>query len=289
MRHSPRMRPRPRCPMASVTILGLLATGLPALAGSLEALETPRGWSRLEKERFLATAEIVEEKRLEVGVTGSRRATLSDGRFVHDAHIQSVNERRRSFTTATAHYLDFRDSYKYNIAAYRVSSLVGYDRVPVSVERKLGAETAAVTWWVDDVAMMETDRIQSGVQPPDLADFYHQMRQARVFAQLVYDFDLNTGNILITRDWDLWVVDFTRAFRRDRRLEDETQLEGRIDRRFLEGMRALTEEQLVEQVGPYLSKPEIKALLERRDRIVEYYEERTAELGAPFVVCELEH
>lgn len=289
MRHLPRTDARSRTSTVLLVLLGLLSMGLPAAAGALEDLETPRGWSRVEKERFLATAEIVRQEVLDVGVTGSRRATLSDGRFVHDAHIQSVNERRNHFTSSTAHYVDFRDSYRYNIAAYRVSVLVGYDRVPVSVERRLDAETAAVTWWVDDVAMMETDRLQARIQPPDLAAFYHQMRQARVFAQLVHDFDLNTGNLLITGDWDLWVVDFTRSFRRDRRLQDESQLEGRIDRRFLEGMRSLTEEQLTETVAPYLTKPEIKALLERRDRIVEYYDERLNELGAQFVLCELEH
>jgi len=42
----------------------------------------------------------------------------------------------------------------------------------------------------------------------------------RVFSQLVYDTDRNLGNVLISEDWHLWMIDFTRAFRNNPWLEN---------------------------------------------------------------------
>lgn len=276
---------------ASCGVALLILACLPgvAAAGAPQDQVAYASWARPDMEHFLESARLLGEEELSVGVTGSRRATLSDGRVSHRAHIQTVNLRAAHYSSGKAHYLDFRDSYKYNIAAYRVSVLVGYDRVPVSVERKVGEDLAAVTWWVDDVAMMETDRQAEAIIPPNVADFFHQLRQAHIFAQLISNVDLNTGNLLITDDWDVWSVDFTRSFRRERRLQDASELEGRIDRRFLEGMRSLTYESLEEFVSPYLTKQEIRALLERRDRIVDYYDHQIVEHGEVFVVCDAAH
>ena len=35
------------------------------------------------------------------------------------------------------------------------------------------------------------------------------MYRMRLFAQLIADTDRNTGNVLITSDWKLWMIDFT--------------------------------------------------------------------------------
>ncbi len=169
--------------------------------------------SRAEMENFLLTAEVVERRSLSVGITGSERATLTDGRLTHDAHIQIVDVWKLSYTTSQGTELNFRDSYTYNIAAYRLDKLLDLRMVPVSVERKVGGETAAVTWWVDDVLMMERDRFLKKIQPPELTSWNDQMYQVRAFNALVYNTDPNLGNVLITKDWKLWMVDFTRAFR----------------------------------------------------------------------------
>lgn len=116
--------------------------------------------SDAEKEQFLLTAKIVKSKRLDIGVTGSLRATLSDGKVTHDAHIQTVNVRKRKHESAAGVEYAFRDSFKFNIAAYRLDRLIGLGMVPVSVEREFKGEPAAFTWWVDDVMMMEKDRYQ---------------------------------------------------------------------------------------------------------------------------------
>ncbi len=52
------------------------------------------------------------------------------------------------FTSAFGTELNFRDSYKYNIAAYRLGRLLGLDMIPPSVERKVGGTYTAVIWWI---------------------------------------------------------------------------------------------------------------------------------------------
>ena len=96
--------------------------------------------SRAEMENFLLTAKIVKRRSLSVGITGSERATLTDGRLTHDAHIQTVDVWKLSYPTSQGTELNFRDSYTYNIAAYRLDKLLGLHMVPVSVERKVGGD-----------------------------------------------------------------------------------------------------------------------------------------------------
>ena len=69
-------------------VLGLtLALSAPVLA---QAPSASGELTREQKEEFLRTARIVKSERLSVGITDSRRATLTDGSVTHDAHIQTV-------------------------------------------------------------------------------------------------------------------------------------------------------------------------------------------------------
>ena len=93
------------------------------------------------------------------GVTASLQATLSDGKLTHDAHIQTIDEHQQQFTGNKGGVeFDFRDSWTFNIAGYKVDRLLGMNIVPVSVERHHGSNAAAFTWWLDDVMMDEEER-----------------------------------------------------------------------------------------------------------------------------------
>ena len=54
------------------------------------------------------------------GVTGTVRATLSDGTITHDASIQTIDESMREFRSNRGTELNFVDSWRYNVAAYRL-------------------------------------------------------------------------------------------------------------------------------------------------------------------------
>jgi hypothetical protein len=247
-------------------------------------LSGPGALSDTDKEVFLRTAEIQDRETVPIGVTKPQRARLDDGTFQHDAHIQTVDISR----DPDGPFRHFRDCYKYNVAAYRLATLLGFDRVPVSVERKIGKKKAAVTWWVDDVAMMEVEREDEDIQAPDPADFDHQMWQVRIFSQLVHNTDLNPGNVLITNDWKLWLVDFTRAFRVDHQI-DRAELAGRICRSLYRAIHDLEEELVRAELQPHLTEPEIEVVLKGRDEIVAHYDEQVAARGEAAVFCDEIH
>ena len=47
-----------------------------------------------------------------------------------------------------------------------------------------------------------------------------QLYAARIFHQLIADTDFNMTNLLITKDWRIWMIDFTRAFRLTKTIND---------------------------------------------------------------------
>jgi hypothetical protein len=239
-----------------------------------------------EMERFLQTAEVGRRKRLPIGITGSERATLTSGSLTHDAHIQTINQRRDRFEGARGIELNFRDSFVFNVAAYRLDRLIRLNMVPVSVVRKVAGREASVTWWLDDVLMMELDRYKKKIKPPDPAAWNKQMDDVRVFNELVYNTDANLGNVLVTRDWDIRLVDFTRAFRRFETLRDQKNLTPHISRRVYEGLKSLDEQRLAEKLSDLLTKSEMGAILSRRDKILAHYDVLIAGRGERAVVRE---
>ena len=88
-----------------------------------------------QMETFLLKARITKERDAGSGVTNSRRATLSDGQITHDAHIQTVDIAQQVFQAGRNTEVNFKDTYRYNIAGYRVARLIGLTTVPMSVER----------------------------------------------------------------------------------------------------------------------------------------------------------
>ena len=106
-------------------------------------------------ERFLKEAKVVKTKGIPKGVTSPIRATLSDGTITHDAQIQQVEEKKAQFDAPGAQEFNFEDSWRFNVAAYRVDKMIGLNMVPVSVSRTWQSKQGAFTWWIDDVMMDE--------------------------------------------------------------------------------------------------------------------------------------
>jgi hypothetical protein len=266
-----------------------IVLGLVLLAGVSRALlaqstpATPPSLTGEQLETFLLKARISNQRDAGGGVTGSRRATASDGQVTHDVHIQTIDEAKAVFESGRNTELNFKDTYRYNIAGYHVARLIGIDTVPMSVERAIDGKMAAVTWWVDDVKMDEKARTKAKVLGPDPVKTTKQLQIMRVFDELIQNKDRNQGNILWTSDFTMWLIDHTRAFRLGRSLLKPENL-TRCDRGLLERLRALTAESLAKAVGNSLTKQEQEALMIRRDLIVKHYDDRIARLGEPVVL-----
>jgi hypothetical protein len=84
----------------------------------------------------------------------------------------------------------------------------------------------------------------------------------------------------------MWLIDHTRAFRLGRELLKPEALE-RVERTLLERMRALTSAALAEAMDGSLTRPEIDALLARRDVIVKLFDDRIAMRGEAAVLYTL--
>ena len=247
-------------------------TPAPAPALSVEQIKT-----------FLKTAKVVRSATTDRGVTRPSRLTLSDGVITHDAVFQAIDERKLvanlgGGTRATTTELNFVDSYKYNIAAYELAGLVGLDdMMPVHVERRWNGKTGSISWFVPSL-MDESDRLKKKIDPPRPAEWNNQMYRMRVFSALVRDSDRNLTNVLITPDWKLVMIDFSRGFRLQTELLYPQDLR-KIDRAFLTKMGLLTKDTLQQATKNYLTNREVEAVMLRRDGLVAHFKRLIADLG----------
>ena len=258
--------------------LALVALVCLAAAGFLVGSDEPT-LNKEEMKQFLQTAKVINSREIGTGVTSPWRLTLSDGKLTHDAAFQSVNESKSAMQLASGRIeLGFRDSYRYNIAAFELAELLGLDdMMPVTVERKWKGKTGALSWWINwkwDEGM----RLKERLQPPDPNAWNKQMYKIWVFAQLVYDTDRNLGNVLITEDWKVWMIDFTRAFRLNPDLENPKNL-ARCERQLLEKLKLLDAAVVEQKTKGHLTKGEVQALMARRDKILAHFQKLIAQKG----------
>ena len=260
-----------------VLVVGLIVVLAPRAA----APQSPVPLTREQMERFLTTAEIVKERTTSDGVTRPVRATLSNGELTHDAQFQTVDQAKALFDAGKASEIGFTDTYRYNIAGYRLAQLVGLDTVPMSVERRYKGKNAAVTWWIDDVMFDESGRMKLGdtaMMGPDPQRTQRQIHIMRVWDELIQNRDRNRGNVLWTKDWTLWLIDHTRAFRTNTSLLKPDEL-IRIERTLFDKMKQLTEQSISQAMKGALTRPEIRSVLRRRDALVQHFEKLIAGRG----------
>ena len=269
---------RPAACAAALLLLPVLVAGQPAAA-------PPGVQSQLV---FLEKARVTDTRPIGKGITGALRVTLSDGARTHDAAFQSVAEENSAANRARgrkrAGEVDFVDHYRYNIAAWRLASLLGLaSMMPATIERTIGGRPGALSWWVDDVLMDEAERERRNAAPPSPLALVRQRQRMDLFAQLVRDTDRNKGNVIYTTRWDLVMLDFTRAFRLQPELRTPESL-AVVDRTLLARLRTLKAEEVARAAGEYLTAAEVEAVIARRARIVERFDRLIAERGAASVL-----
>jgi len=266
-----------------LAVLLLTSLAIPAPSFAQTAAPAPAPELTLEQMKdFLKNARVIRTRSTTKGVTAPKRVTLSNGTVTHDAVFQAIDEHKM---VAELHgkggaktELNFVDSYKYNIAAYNLSALLGLDHMmPVYVERRWNGQVGSISWFVETM-MDEGERLKKKVEPPSATDWNHQMYRMRVFASLARDTDRNVGNVLITPDWKVMMIDFTRAFRLQTELIYAKDL-GKIDRTLLAKLEELSFDAVKKAVDDFLTKSEIEAVMKRRDIIVAHFKKLIAEQG----------
>lgn len=258
---------------AIATICLLIAAAAPARTADDTSL------TKEQIKQFLLTAEVVGSKPSKKGVTHTTRLTLSNGTITHDASYQPIDEHKSEMKLESgATVFNFVDSYKFNIAAYTLSELLGIDdMLPVYVERKWQGHAGSLSWWLP-VKMDEEERVANKITPPNLDAWNKQMYRVRVFDQLINDTDANLTNVLIGADWQIWRIDFTRAFRTSKDLRRAADL-VQCERHLFQKLKELNGSELEEKTRHYLTKDEVQAVMARRDKIVARFDELIKEKG----------
>ncbi len=231
-----------------------------------------------EQEKFLRTAKIVSSAEIGRGVTKPVKVELTDGKLKHSASIQRINKELSEFFGADGSHIPMTDAWRFNIAVYKIDRLLNYNVVPVAVSRPFEGKPAGFSWWVDDVLMDQADRIKNDVKPPDEEAFKRQLETSKVFDELIINIDRNYANMLITKDWQIKLIDHSRtmtAYPNIRNVENLT----RCSRKFMAAMKALKQADVEAATGTFLKPAEVKALMARRDKIVEFFEKKAREKG----------
>ncbi len=225
-----------------------------------------------QQETFLEKATLKVAHAAKKGVTGTIRATMTDGATTHDASIQTIDETKAKFEGLTGTEFNFQDSYMLNLAGYRLGRMLGLESmIPVSVERSYQGKKASYTWWIDDIQMDEVDRLKKKIAAPDKDRWSRQYLIMKVFDQLIYNMDRNATNMLYDKNWNLWMIDHSRSFRMHEKISDAKSME-KCDRELLVRLKALNEADIKREMGRWLNKTQIKSLIARRNLIVAHFE-----------------
>jgi len=281
----------PRRGFAGACLLGLCFAGHVAAQSAAPAGRTgepPYGLPLrgAEAEAFLKTAEVVKTNALRLGVTHSEQLTLSDGTRTLKAAWKTIDERQHGVKSLEGGglALEFVDSWKYEVAAYELDKLLGFDLVPPTVERHLGGKDGALQMWVEGV-ITEWDRVKKKqLRPPDAERWNRQIHCVRLLHALTYNTDYrNLRNELVDPEFRVYAIDFSRAFRVQAFVPTEKDLQ-RFPRDPLEKLKALDRARLDEALGRWLTGREVEGLLRRRDRILVLVEKRVREKGEAAVL-----
>ena len=234
-----------------------------------------------EAEEFLRTANIVKSKGVPVGVTLPQRMTLEKDGRQETAVFKTIDERKPGITRLQAGpEVDFKDSWKFEIAAYELNRMLKMDMIPPVVERMHRTQKGSLQLWIDG-CMTELERTNKKMQPPGPMSWRQQIFKVRVFDNLIYNIDRNLGNLLITPEWRLIMIDHTRCFKSLGELRAPKDLTF-FSRSLMESLQGLNKKDCEERCGKYLTDPEIRSLLERRDKILALFQKDADTPGAVY-------
>jgi hypothetical protein len=235
---------------------------------------------------FLRTADVVSMKTLSTGVTKPEKVLLEKDGIRMNAVFRDVDVFKRKWKSRDGIKLNFRDSCLFEIAAYELGVLLGLDVIPPVVERKIKGKEGSLQAWVEE-SMTEKSRKKDDISPTSPRFWMLQYQMMYLFDNLIYNDDRNTGNILIDKDWVLWLIDHTRAFRPVSEFRNVSAI-VLCERTVWENLKNLKDSVIEERLDAYLDTYEMKTLLERKQKMIAHVEELIVKRGVDSVLFDLE-
>jgi hypothetical protein len=232
----------------------------------------------------LRSGSVVSRHEIGRGVAGAEKVVLEHEGARFHAAFRTVNALVESEPTGGARRpMSYRDAAIFEVAAYELSELLGIGWVPPAVARRIDGTDGTVQIWMEQTAPEVALLDQGSLDPPDPGRWNRQKEIMRVFDSLIANNDRNQGNLLIDAQWNIWLIDHTRAFNRSSKLVDRDSI-TRCERGLWLSLQALDEPTIRGRVEPYLKRREIRALLLRHGKLVHHLEKLIEKRGENAVV-----
>lgn len=225
----------------------------------------PYGMSDAEIEEFLRTAEVTGVEPLAASEDGRRRVTLESGerRLSAIFHARDRAPRLPEGRWARAH--EGAERYLHELAAYRLDRLLGLHMVPVTVERRIGEEAGVLRLLIED-GFWEYERREREIPFTGSCDLKAQYDMMGAFDLLILNAGPQLGLLRYDREWQLWLMDQSRAFG-TRDVAAELRRSGfRPTPQLAEALENVTPE-AAEFLAEYLHRRQVRALLDRAARL----------------------
>ena len=268
----------------SLTAWTVAAQQQPPAPPPQERLETADQFQGADAEQFLAKARVREMRDIGVGVTLPQRATLELDGVQRRAIFKTIDVTKPGITQLSGgtSEVNFQDTWQTEIPAYIVDRIIGLRMVPATIERSINGQRGSLQWWVQSM-MAEAERQKKGVEAPDTEEFTRRLLKMHLFDQLIANVDRHMNNILITKDFDLRLIDHSRAFRSTNELKDPARL-ARFSKSLLDGIARLEYQELRKRTGRWLVDGQIRGMLARRDAILALAKQLVAAKGEAAVI-----
>ena len=222
-------------------------------------------------EKFLKTAEITDERQLGGGEAETapwRLALEKDGikRYALWKNPEGLQK-------------GYLEGWEWEIAAYRLDRYLGLNMVPPAVEREFQGKRGCCQLWVTtemDLRKKAREKIKTPTNK--VFGWNNAVYLQRAFDNLIANEDRHMGNILITKDWRMILVDHTRSFRTSKKFTTELIYTEKhsagpmtmksLPRAFVKKLEGIDFDLIKRIVENYLTNEEIEAVLMRRDLIL---------------------
>lgn len=258
--------------MKSLRVIIVIASILTAALSAFAQLTPDELAMRESFEEFLRTAEIMDEHQIrgDEAVTSPWKLTLKKDGTVRNALWKNPEGKIGGYL----------EGWKYEIAAYLLDKHLGLNMVPPTVERRFHGDRGSLQLWIPD-AMTLKEKTNRKLKTPSVHvfDWNRATYLQRAFDNLIANEDRHMKQILITNDYRMILIDHSRSFRSSKRFtreliftenhRDGPKLMSELPKNFVEKLKNLTFESIRTATGDYLKDDEIRAILVRRDLMLE--------------------
>jgi hypothetical protein len=246
-----------------VCICAIVAISWAAPAAGVESQEAA--------EAFLKSARVVSIEEVGEGVTHSQRVELEkEGRRAR-AIFKTVDMRFKAETRFGSEVAqEFRDSYKFEIAAYELDKLLGLNIVPPVVERRIGGARGSLQMWAEGTMA----RFSHADVPPTGARMHNPVHVFWLFDYLIFNVDRHWRNVVLDADWHPIPIDHSMSFTTHRK---PFRALYRFPAEPVQRLRSADRRAIKKALGRYLQRDQIDALMARREVVLRTVDRQLSE------------